>query len=199
VVLGRADLAGELDLNSADVTFVVDPTVPLGGGAFAGRYAAAAGDVDGDGFDDLLIGDGSNEVTPAGVVYLLKGQTQPAAEYRLVDAPVKFVGEVSAPGIGAKLAAAGDVNGDGAADILLGTHSKAYLIHGAANLQGIIGLDSAEARFSASYDAAPLIQLSTAGDLDDDGNDDVLLSFRHPNDPESLHAGASFVFYGPIP
>lgn len=87
-------------------------------GASLGSAVAGAGDVNGDGFDDVLIGAplhddlGEDE----GIVYLYLGSGA-----GLCDAPIWSVkGSQTDMRMGQAVSAAGDVNGDGKADILIG-------------------------------------------------------------------------------
>lgn len=140
-------------------------------GDLAGARVATAGDVDGDGNDDILIAapdrsvrldldqDGVVEVdrTECGVVYLIYGSPQLSGTLELADVGTDklpgavFIGSNSGDHLGAGLGiqgdrsrgigAAGDINGDGFGDLLLGSVSasprdrtaagEAYLIYGA--------------------------------------------------------------------
>ena len=106
--------AGRLDMQNLTVTLVLDGEQP--GDGF-GVDVAGAGDIDGDGYDDLLVGawqndDGGNN---AGKVYIYPGSATgiTATGYlSLTGAPDS--------GFGTSVAGVGDVNGDGYADILVG-------------------------------------------------------------------------------
>jgi hypothetical protein len=75
--------------------------------------AALAGDVNGDGFADLIVGDGSCHVT-GGRLYLFLGTAQ-----GLSTTPSQYRKEAyPCSGLGLRVAAPGDVNGDGYADVL---------------------------------------------------------------------------------
>ncbi|MCK5253406.1 MAG: FG-GAP repeat protein, partial [Thermoplasmata archaeon] len=95
----------------------------LGEGAAdnSGRVVAGAGDVNGDGFDDLLISapgddDGGQD---AGQTYLVFGKASTwTMDTNLANADASFWGENAADSSGSTIAGAGDVNGDGYDDIL---------------------------------------------------------------------------------
>jgi hypothetical protein len=100
-------------------------------GSTAGKAVGAAGDVNGDGIGDLLIGAPSGESHQrlgAGEVYVVFGRTgrfPPTFELSTLAAgngTNGFVlnGAEEADGAGGSLSAAGDVNGDGVDDILIG-------------------------------------------------------------------------------
>jgi hypothetical protein len=123
-----------------------------------GYSFAAAGDVDADGFDDLVLGAPTAADDGTGAIYLLHG-----AEGGLGHTPwASVLGEVPGGYFGYYVAPAGDVDGDGFADVL--THSegsKLWLFPGSAD-----GL-AEPAEVEAGW-ARP------AGDLDGDGVDDLV-------------------------
>ena len=100
----------------ADVSFLGEP------GFISGlRRATAAGDVDGDGLDDLLLGSYENGHNggETGKTYLIYGRDSGwPPELAMADAA--FVGEEEFDDSSIGLASAGDVNGDGLDDILIG-------------------------------------------------------------------------------
>jgi hypothetical protein len=135
--LGGSDLSGhgDLDLSDADAKIIGETA-----GDEAGSVVSFAGDVDGDGRDDLLISADAADIgnTDAGAVYLLLGPVSSNVELSLADA--RIIGEAS----GDRLkwaAAAGDLDRDGLGDILIGAPDAdfgeedvgvAYLILGSA-------------------------------------------------------------------
>lgn len=98
-------------------------------GAGIGNLVAPAGDVNGDGFFDILIGDAANRRAfvvfgrgaPLGANLPLTGSTESGA-WSTFDA--LSLGAVTG------VASAGDVNGDGFADVLIGAGGAAYLVLG---------------------------------------------------------------------
>ena len=92
-------------------------------GDMSGHSVAVVGDVNGDGFDDLLIGAYKNgeSATGAGQTYLIFGsRTGWDSDINLSDANASFLGEGANDFSGWSVAGAGDVNGDGYDDILIG-------------------------------------------------------------------------------
>lgn len=96
-----------------------------GDGDLAGQYLAPAGDVNGDGFDDFLIGAhrGDAAGADAGQVYLILGRASGwAMDQPLAQANATFVGEARSDQAGSALAGGGDLDGDGRADFVIGAH-----------------------------------------------------------------------------
>jgi hypothetical protein len=121
LVLGSATLSST-DLSSADAKYLGAST-----GYFAGDDVSMAGDVNSDGFDDMLIGaygttnaDGDGN---AGVAYLVLGDASPAG-LDLEYADARFMGEAEGDYAGISVSGAGDVDGNGSDDILIGAHEE---------------------------------------------------------------------------
>jgi hypothetical protein len=124
VVFGKRD-GGTVDLRGVargEGGFKIAGEAGVG---LAGHATAAAGDVNGDGLDDLLIG-ARGSTTSAGAAYLVFGKADGmAVQLDTIAAGtgrqgIKVVGESPADRAGYAASGAGDVNGDGLADILIG-------------------------------------------------------------------------------
>ena len=98
-----------------------------------------AGDVDGDGLNDVLIGGYSNNDgdSDAGKTYLVLSSSLSSSSLDLSLADYAFIGENSYDHAGYSVAGAGDVDGDGLGDVLIGAYQnddgglsagKAYLL-----------------------------------------------------------------------
>ena len=107
---------------------------------------------------------------------------------------------------GNAVAPAGDVNGDGVADVLVGApgvdqgggewSGRVYLFLGPVD--GERSASEADAIFTAEGVNDNLGYSIGAGDLNDDGLDDVILGARS-NDWAGIQAGRVYVFFGPVP
>ena len=165
-----------------------------------------AGDVDGDGYFDLLIGapgyDGS--ARNGGAAYLLRG---PASGYLdLCTADARLLAEADGDDAGAELDGGQDVDGDGLADLFIGAPRSdeagtdagvAYLLAG-ASLSGDLDLADATCKLlgESAGDLAGSA-LALAGDLDGDGSTDLAVGAPSANGPGS-ESGVVYVIYGPI-
>jgi hypothetical protein len=176
--------SGDFDLGDADWSLLGQAR-----GDFAGASVAFAGDVDGDGLDDLLIGAMWNDEAAyyAGKTYLVLGATLTMASVTtasLATSDYAFLGEAADNYSGSSVAAGGDVDADGLGDLLIGAYGhasagdstgRAYLIQ-AAHLggPGTYSLSATSGRFDgegAEHYAGETV--TSAGDVDGDGRDDV--------------------------
>jgi hypothetical protein len=194
--LVRGPWSGNLDLSGADLTLVgVDP------GDQAGLAVAAAGDVDGDGQGDLLVGAwaAGGGGAYSGEVYLVSGPRWGTVDLSGADATL--VGVASGDFAGSAVSTAGDADGDGYGDVLVGAPGAssgtgaAYLVLGP--LSGTRSLAAADAHFSGDVeDDAFGASLSGGGDVDGDGSPDLLIGGTG-YDYGGFDTGGAFLFFGP--
>lgn len=181
-----------------DWSFVADES-----GAKFGISASTAGDVDGDGVSELIVGAPYYGEDDEGALFLFYG----TRDLGLVETPRIFMGEQANAQFGAAVGAAGDANGDGYADVIVGApffgeegvedeqkdEGASWVFYGSplgllqSQSQRAEG-DKAETEFGAAVD--------TAGDLDGDGYADLIVGApRYKRDQKEAH-GAAFVYLG---
>ncbi|MBN2487074.1 MAG: FG-GAP repeat protein, partial [Bacteroidales bacterium] len=177
VFLGADSVKNEPD-------FIFD--APLSG-LYFGVSAASAGDVNGDGYCDIIIGC-PNYSSSTGSAYIYFG-----GENMDTDADVIMTGQAPGSNFGSAVAKAGDVNDDGFDDVIVGAfgynsyYGRAYIIYGGINMgnsPNVYLYGATNSQFGAS--------VSSAGDINGDGFDDVLVGARMYNS----NTGRAYIFYG---
>lgn len=174
-----------------------------------------AGDVNGDGYDDVLVG-GKGKYTSymrtgAGQTYVIFGKvTGWRMKTNLAQANASFVGEFNSDVAGSTMDGVGDVNGDGFDDILIGANQndfggrssgQSYLIFGKADgWEMRVNLSEADASFigEEAYDLSGLA-LAGIGDVNGDGYDDFLIGRNAEVSMEyspDLRKGKAYLFFG---
>lgn len=175
----------------------------------AGFVVVNAGDVNGDGVDDILIS-APYAKSQRGKVYLIYGGTR--LELGNIDA--EFIGENEGDHVGIYMAGAGDVNGDSCADILITARNydngtgKVYLIYGKGqlcfsrnelsgendlsdtglSLSGVTFLGVHENNYAGAG-------VASAGDIDGDGLADLLIG-SYGADGSEVNSGRVYLIYG---
>jgi hypothetical protein len=179
-----------------------------------GRSVSGAGDVDGDGIDDLIIGAPyahQNGLGEAGASYVVLGTDHglPATIDLASEADVVIQGTAQSDFSGVSVSGAGDVNGDGIDDLIIGAlRADPSGRDGAGASYVILGTDQGlPAVIDLATDADLIIQgaapfdysgrsVSGAGDVDGDGMDDLIIGATGADPSGRVSAGASYVVFG---
>ena len=194
----------------------------IAAGDDSGVSASSAGDVNGDGYDDLIIGatgvgsvQGEYDMIPGpGEVYVVYGGATGAdlvLDRSTLDGTRGFAltGIANGDMLGQSVSSAGDVNGDGYDDLIIGANGvgssagATYVVYGGASAPGTDGvldlgaLNGTNGFILNGIDAGDQSgqSVSSAGDVNGDGYDDLIIGSRFA-DPNGNSSGETYIVYG---
>ena len=176
----------------------------------SGTSVSAAGDINGDGHADLLIG-ANLHASSMGRSYVVFGGPGVGSQGLIPLSSLngmngfKLDGETANDFSGCSVSTAGDINGDGHADLLIGAYGhsgytgRSYVVLGGPGVggQGLLALSSLNGINGFKLDGEAKndqsgYSVSTAGDINGDGYADLLIgAWEH-----AIGTGRSYVMFG---
>ena len=189
----------------------------------SGHSVSSAGDINGDGIDDLIIGayeadpNGNNGAGESYVVFGKDTAFNATLELSSLTGSNGFVIEGIDAGdrSGVSVSSAGDINGDGINDLIIGAYrADPNGDDGAGESYVVFGKGTSVVEFGAELELADLNgsngfviegindsdfsggSVSSAGDINGDGIDDLIIGAREADPNGNNNAGQSYVVFG---
>ena len=220
VIFGKTDGTvvelSEIELNANTGGFVING---ISEGDLSGYSVSGAGDVNGDGLADLIIGSRDDDPNgdKSGASHIVFGKIDGTAiELSAIESSTNSGGFVingvsAGDQSGLSVSGAGDVNGDGLADLIVSAHysdtngdnsGASYVVFGKADgsaveLSAIKNSSDSNGFAINGVSEGDLsgFSVSGAGDVNGDGLADLIIGSRD-DDPNGSNSGASHVVFG---
>ena len=205
VVFGKASWAGAASLDLATLNGTNGfRLIGIDDGDLSGYSVSSAGDVNGDGFADVIVG--SPETGSES--YVVFGKASWAGAPSLDLATLDGTNGFRLIGGGLSVSSAGDVNGDGFADLIVGAPGAGgadYVVFGKASWAGTPSLDLATLNGTNGFTLIGIDDgdfsggsVSSAGDVNGDGFADLIVGaiLAESAGGEEYNEGESYVVFG---
>jgi Putative metal-binding motif len=166
-------------------------------------YPSHSGDLDGDGYGDLLLrdqGEVVGKLADAGCVFVFSGPLDAGATYS--DAPTQVCGDFADAGFGYDGDGSGDLDANGVNDLVA---SQSHSVEDAGDgwvgvfygplATGVTSASDADLTVQGSYWGHFAKAVASGGDWDGDGVDDFVVGAAG-DDTNATSAGAAFLFFG---
>ncbi len=188
----------------------------------SGSTVSSAGDVNGDGIDDLIIGAHYADAngSDAGESYVVFGGASVGSSGEIPLSSLNGTNGFVINGIDAEdrsgysVSCAGDVNGDGVDDLIIGAHradpngdssGESYIVFGGAGVgaSGAVKLASLDGSNGFVLNGIAVndrsgASVSSAGDVNGDGVDDLIIGAFFADSSGNTNTGASYVVFGGV-
>ncbi|WP_353930743.1 DUF4114 domain-containing protein [Okeanomitos corallinicola TIOX110] len=180
-----------------------------------------AGDINGDGIDDLIIGapqTNPNGINNAGASYIIFGSNQgfpTTIEVSTLNGINGFtiIGSTESEALGRAVSAAGDVNGDGIEDLIVGAPfadrnnkeniGSSYIIFGKRSFSSTPIIDPSTLNGNNGFTIRGLTtqdllgySVSNAGDINNDGFDDLVIGAPNAYTTNNGKPGQTYIVFG---
>ncbi len=206
VLFGASTFPGVLNLGTASADLEIEGRQPRGGLG----TAVAIADINGDGLGDIIAGGPGTDANAgggAGAVWVFLGRNDFPRVMTVLEADMIITGEAALNGLGETIGS-GDINHDGISDILLGVPlanppnrpggGKAYVIYGKPVLPATLDLavQPADLVVWGAASTQFIANAVTAGDVNLDGRDDLIIGDFKADPVGGVDAGRTFIIFG---
>jgi len=204
IFFGKQNWNSSIDASDADVKLIGENS-----SNYFGICVASAGDVNNDGYEDVLVGanlddDGGSN---SGCAFVFFGKQNWNSIIDASNADVKLIGEDTNDEFGISVSSASDVNNDGYDDVIVGANQDddggggsgcAFIFFGRQNWNSSIDASNAEVKLIGE-DASDIFgsSVSSAGDVNNDGYDEIIVGAWRDDDGGS-DSGCAFIFFGSL-
>ena len=169
--------------------------------------AVAVGDINNDGIEDLIIGAQSAQLRREGETYVFFGPLEAGTLDAATD-PDITIGGIDTSDFSGSGVASGDVNNDGAEDLVIGAQSadpggrddagEAYVVFGPLEAGRLELSSAADITINGREEEDCLGSAMTTGDMNGDGVEDLVIGAMGADAGSRLGAGQAYVLLGPL-